>query len=223
MHEIDILIPTLGRSHQLYPLCSNILLTTPVDQFNITFIVDVNDAETQRVVSKMEGPVSFVIASQPGYVHCTNLGVHATDAPLVALVNDDVVFHVNWYEEAVKHLAPWVNVIGTNDLSPHTTDGVNCTMPILRRSYINEVGGNFNEPGNAYHEGYHHNFAETELWHLAQQRRVARWVETCIIEHLHPDWGTAPMDSTYEHGAKSNWDKDAELYEQRKQQWTLRL
>jgi hypothetical protein len=219
MNEIDIIVPTIGRSHKLFPLAWNIANTTPVGQYSITFVVDRDDPDSQRIVAAIEGPVSFVIADKRGYVHCTNLGVHATDSPLLALVNDDVIFHAFWYEEAIKHLSPLVQVIGTNDLSPHTEGGVNCTMPIIRRSYINELGGNYNEPGNAYHEGYWHNFAESEMWHLAQHRRVARWVEECVIEHRHPDWGTADMDATYAEGAKTGWNEDAALYEERKMRW----
>jgi hypothetical protein len=223
VNEIDIIVPTIGRPHLIYPLMSNVAMTTPTNQYNITFVIDVGDVNTQRVMNMVKGPVSFVVAEKRGYVHATNLGVHATDAPLLALVNDDVVFHPGWYEEAIASLASWVSVIGTNDLSPHTAGGVNCTMPILRRSYIDELGGNYKEPGNAYHEGYWHNFAESELWHLAQHRRVARWVEECVIEHRHPDWGTAPMDRTYEEGAKTGWDRDAALYEERKSLWMSSL
>jgi GT2 family glycosyltransferase len=219
MNEIAIIVPTLNRPHLLFPLAWNVANTTPSGQYSGNFVVDADDVDSQRVVTGIEGPVGLIVTSERGYPHATNLGVHATEEPLLLLANDDVFLHEGWHEALISNLAPWVQVVGTNDLSPHTADGINVTMPIVRRSYINELGGNYNELGNAYHEGYWHNFAETELWQLASHRRVARWVENCVIEHKHPDWGKGPMDSTYEQGAKQRWDDDAALFEQRKALW----
>jgi hypothetical protein len=69
------------------------------------------------------------------------------------------------------------------------------------------------------HEGYHHNYSETELWQLAEHRGVAKFVPKCIVEHVHPDWGKAEMDDTYWRGAYTNKAEDEALFSERRDQW----
>lgn len=217
--RIAIVIPTLHRAAKLDPLVTNIINTTPAMQFSINFVVDKDDRETQSVIPTIDWPIGMIVAAERGYVHAANLGVYATDEPLIALVNDDCLFYPHWYEAAIAHMTDGICVVGPSDLSPATEGRDNATQPIFRRSYINERGGNYNEVGRVYHEGYKHNFCDTELWQLAFHRGVAVFADDCVIEHRHPDWGTAPMDATYEQGAKQNWHHDAELFQQRKNEW----
>ena len=96
----------------------------------------------------------------------------------------------------MQEFANWVCVVGTNDLSPATENGEHVTMPIVRRSYIEDPGAVLGERGTVFNEDYHHNFVETELWQLARYRKVTRWSKEIVIEHLHPDWGKREEDAT---------------------------
>jgi hypothetical protein len=136
------------------------------------------------------------------------------------LTGDDVVFHDGWLEPVlVAFRDPVVQVVGTRDLSPITADGSHVTMPALRRAYIEGIGAAWNEPGSCFHEGYHHNYSETETWQLAQHRGVAKFVPESIIEHRHPDWGTREPDATDAKGGQANKQADHELFNRRRDEW----
>lgn len=193
----------------------NIAVTTP--SYTLLFVIDPADASTQGVLKGLG--VDF-LEVQGGYPVAANAGFKLGKERLVLIANDDVIFHYGWYDAAVNAVDSNVGVLGTNDLSPATEEGGHATQPIVRRSYIEDQGGAWGEPGNVYHEGYHHNFCETELCALAQHRRVWGFAPGSVIEHRHPDWGKGKEDDTYRQGARQNWDQDSALYEARMAQWT---
>jgi hypothetical protein len=92
-------------------------------------------------------------------------------------------------------------------------------MPILRRSYIEAPGAAWNERGTVFHEGYAHNFVETETCRLAQHREVWSFAETSVIEHYHPAWGKREADTTDAKGNEQGWDTDEALFRTRQQEW----
>jgi len=114
-------------------------------------------------------------------------------------------------------------VIATNDLSPHTANGDACTQPVVKRDYIKLHGGAWGEPGVTMHEGYIHNFSETELFDVAMYRGVAAFAPECVIEHVHPDWGKAEIDDTYRAGSRrpGGWEHDRDLYTERSALWRV--
>jgi Glycosyl transferase family 2 len=221
MKQIAIVIPTLGRSRQLFPLLWNIVQTTPIGVFHVYFVVNKDDKPSQHTVRAMEGPVTTVMSLQQGYPKAVNAGVWASQEPLIAIVNDDVKFHDGWWEALQETMVYPVSVVATNDLSPHTANGDACTQPIVRRDYIEMHGGAWGEPGVAMHEGYIHNFSETELWQLALHRGVGVFAADCVIEHVHPNWGKAEVDATYEQGSMrpGGWEHDHALFLERVKLW----
>lgn len=221
MSRVAIIVPTLGRPRLLGPLAVNVHLTTPTS-YTLMFVADEEDEETVKRASQI-GNASVTLHGGT-YPEKTNAGVRETDEELVVLANDDVVFHPGWYRRAWEafYKSP-IQVVGGPDLSPATENGDHVTMPILRRSYIEDPGASWREPGVALHEGYHHNYSETELWALASDRGVSRFVRGCVIEHRHPDWGKADLDETYERGARTNFDGDAALFEARTKAWRRQL
>jgi glycosyltransferase involved in cell wall biosynthesis len=221
MKEIAVVVPTKGRSRKLFPLLWNIARTTPAGVFHVYFVVNQDDELSLHTVQAMRGPVTLVTTDKHGYPKAVNVGVAASDEPLVAIVNDDVQFHYGWWDALRMVLTPNVSVVAPNDLSPHTENGDACTQPIVRRDYINLHGGSWGEPGKAMHEEYIHNFSETELWQLACFRGVAAFARNCVIEHVHPNWGKAEVDDTYTNGSMrpGGWEHDHELFLQRVAQW----
>lgn len=217
MSSVSIIVPTLKRPRLLGPLAMNIHLTTPTS-YTLMFVADEDDEKTIERVRRI-GNASLTIFSGT-YPEKINAGVAETTEDFVVLANDDVEFHMGWYRESWTALRkPSVQVVGGPDLSPATENGDHATMPIVRRSYIEDPGASWGEPGVALHEGYHHNYSETELWQLALDRGVARFVQGCVIEHKHPDWGKASLDETYERGARTNFDEDQALYAERSEAW----
>jgi hypothetical protein len=211
----------MGRPRLLFPLVWNIARTTPAGIFRIYFVVNADDTVTQHAVIGIEGALHMVLTQKKGYPAAVNAGVRASHERLIAIVNDDVKFHDGWWDGLRKVLRPNISVVATNDLSPHTTNGDACTQPVVRRDYIEVLGGSWGEPGVAMHEGYFHNFSETELFVVAIQRGAAVFAPECVIEHVHPDWGKAEMDDTYRAGSKcpGGWEHDQALYEERSALW----
>lgn len=215
---IDIIVPTLGRPHRIGPLARNVAEVTE-GRFTLTFVLDWDDADSLDAWRDVAG-LAYYEQCDGTYPRKINHGVAHTSGWAVCLSGDDAVWHRGWDTAAVDAFERGVQVVGTRDLTPASENGDHSTQPIARRRYIDEHGGAWREPGRALHEGYHHNFCETELCQLAMHRGVWVFAPDSVIEHRHPDWGTNEMDATYKKGAKQHWDRDAALFEQRRQQWS---
>jgi glycosyltransferase involved in cell wall biosynthesis len=219
---IDILIPTVGRAERLVPLLDNINETTP-ERHSVIFVLDEGDQESREAVMSYGKPTTcgYIVLQDGTYPVKVNAGHRFGEGDLVLPTADDVLFHAGWLEAAIAVLAdPSVQVVGTDDLSPATADRTHATMPVLRRSYIDAPGAVWGETGTLFHEGYRHNFCETELWQLAAHRGVTGWAEGAVIEHLHPAWGKRPEDATDEKGNKQGWEEDEALFRERREQWS---
>jgi len=222
--NVAILIPTLGRSHVLGGLVDNIRENTPEGCFRIYFVLDTYDRESwdvcMRLLDEAPGGDIAVVHTDGTYPEKTNVGFQFhRGEQLVLPTADDVRFHPNWLQAALSHFERGAQVVGTNDLSPATAKGTHATMPIVRRSYIEDPGAVWGEPGKVFHEGYHHNFVETELWQLAEHRGVAVFEPRSVIEHLHPSWGTRDADDTDRKGNARNFKADRETFNARRDAW----
>ena len=216
---ISILVPTLNRPEALAPLIHSIRTTTPRDRYEIVFVLDHGDVRSHQALRSFHHDVRVVVADGT-YPQKINAGYDESVGDLILPTADDVRFHPDWYELAMQEFANWVCVVGTNDLSPVTENGEHVTMPIVRRSYIEDPGAVLGETGTVFNEDYHHNFVETELWQLAVYRKVTRWSKEIVIEHLHPDWGKREEDATDQKGMRSHFDEDAAIFYERAAAWT---
>ncbi len=137
-----------------------------------------------------------------------NLGFRLTEGRNVLLVGDDVIFHKGWLSAALMHNADVVGISTGDD-----SDGLATGSPhlLISRDYINEQGSSLDGPGIVCHEGYRHNFVDTEISWLARQRGVYSPAYGSLIEHMHPNSYTAEWDSTYEIGDRS-FAEDRELH-----------
>ncbi len=218
---IAIVVPTLGRPGALRPLLASITTATPAGVANIIFVVDHNDKETHvELQSAWKQGWNFKVLFEDGtYPQKVNAGMRACSDPLVLPTADDVVFYPRWLEYALAAFGPGVNVVGTNDLTPITADGTHATMPIIRRSYIEQPGAAFAEPGVLFHEGYHHNRCETETCQLAMRRGVWQFCAESIIEHRHHTWGSREVDETDRRGNLQNREADEALFAEREAAW----
>jgi glycosyltransferase involved in cell wall biosynthesis len=217
--RVAIIIPTLGRAASLAPLLKNLRQVTEF-RYRVYFVVDQDDKETRDLLKEMPGFDFTTVICDGTYPEKTNAGYAASaDEDLVAPLADDVVFHDGWLQAVLPHFGAGWQVVGTYDCSPITEDGGHVTMPIVRRSYIEDPGAVWGEPGKIFHEGYHHSRVETELWHLALHRDVAIFERASVIEHRHPAWNTRPLDDTDRKGNMQNADADEALFHQRKEAW----
>lgn len=217
--RIAILVPTLGRPDALAPLLQNFRQTTE-PFYRVYFVVDQEDLETRNVLDTMAGFDFETVLCDGTYPVKSNAGYLASRGEdLVLPTADDVVFKDGWLNAALPHFEAGWQVVGTYDCSPITEDGGHVTMPIVRRSYIEDPGAVWGEPEKVFYEGYHHSRVETELWHLALHRDVAIFEKESVIEHRHPDWGTREADDTDRKGHMQHGEADADLFHRRKAEW----
>jgi len=165
---------------------------------------------------------------EPGvgdFARKTNAGFRQTIAPWVFLGASDLKFERGWDETAlIAGEAKHAGVVGTNDdAHPLVRRGGHATHSLIRRAYVEEFGSaTIDGQGEVYCELYDHSWVDNELVAVAQARRQWVFARGSVVRHLHPHWGTAPMDATYEKGMRAI-EADRQLYIRRLQALRMEL
>lgn len=199
---IDILVPVMRRPHRAEPFMTS-LRHSGAAGVAVWAIAQNDDPET-ATAWRTAGANVLINTKPPGsFAQKCNLGFHATSAPWVLLVGDDVRFHYRWAEAALRcHQRTGALVIGTNGAGPVPDGGT--PHPLVNRRYVLERGGGWDGPGVICHEGYRHNFVDIELAMAAQDRGVWAVAPDAVIEHLHHiQAAKAEVDEVYRIGARS--------------------
>lgn len=212
-----IIVPVLGRPQNAKPFMDS-LKASDCALTNVYAMVDYDDLETTQAWSDA-GAETVVVTGHgepPGtFAEKVNQGYRSTDEPWLFLVGDDVRFHPGWLDHAQHAARDGAHVVGTNDLHhPDVVRGEHATHLMVRRSYVDERGASWDGPKVVCHEGYRHMFVDSEIVTVAKQRGVWASALHSKVEHLHPLWGGAEPDATYELGA-SFFEQDQALFEQR--------
>jgi glycosyltransferase involved in cell wall biosynthesis len=214
---ISIVIPTLGRAHVLAERVENISTAT-AHPHEIVFVVEPEDLDSiaaadaagARVVVN-ERTASYSGAMNTAYAH----GL----AELVFAGADDLDFHPGWDQTALAHLDDQVMVVGTNDLiNPYVAKGWHATHYLIDRRYLDHEGGTVDGgPGSWYHEGYDHNYTDTEFIGTAKARARFRPCLESVVRHVHaPSLGRP--DATSERTLRA-YAADSALYDTRRELW----
>jgi hypothetical protein len=218
MAEVAVLVPVLARPQRAKPLADS-LRETCGGHVRLIFLCTPGDDAEIKACRKVRWATTEVVpfARGPGdYARKINYGVTITDEPWLFHGADDLRFHEAWLERAMETAAAGFSVVGTNDLGNRSVlSGRHSTHSLVARSYIEEVG-TVDEPGKMLHEGYRHNFCDTELVQAAQLRGQFKSAHRAVVEHLHPHWRKADMDATYQLGL-ADFAHDARLFHWRRQ------
>lgn len=221
---IDIVTPTLWRSERLASYVANVHDTTRADH-QVTFVVESHDTDTLNAVAELRAtdPTVRVLINTrtASCLGAFNTAATQVTAPWWFGSGDDVRFTAGWDVPLLALAEHGYKVIGTNDLhNGLVIRGRTATHMLINTAYILEEGGTLDlGPGVACCEDYHHGFFDTELVEVAKHRGV--WVPCLdsVVEHLHPAFGLATRDRTYEHGFAADgsepWDRA--LWAQRRQ------
>lgn len=216
---VDIVIPMLGRPEHVERLLDS-LKSEPGIEFAPIFVVSPDDHDVRYAV-KQSCEDYIVMAGPPeggDFARKTNTAFRATTGDWVFLGASDLLFHEGWATAAIKVGEEYnAGVVGTDDLgNPTVSRGHHSTHSLVRRSYIESTGGGWDGPGVVYHEGYFHQYVDTELVTAAQAR--GRWVfsHDSKVEHLHPFWHKGQMDETYRRALHHPLGRrDAQLFRRR--------
>ncbi len=206
----------LGRPQAVAPLLASIEAATP-SPFRVLFVCTPGDTAVPAVTAA--GTDLLLVDFRPGdYARKINAGIGATTEPFIFTGASDLVFHAGWLEAALNLVNKGAGVVGTNDLgNPRVLKGEHSTHSLLVRTYV-EARGTIDGAG-AMHEGYRHNFCDTEMVETAKARGAWRFAPDSIVEHRHPHWGTAEFDETYRLG-QAGFVRDQMLYHRRRRLWT---
>lgn len=210
--ELTILVPVLKRPHRVVPFMESALAATP--DAEVLFIADPDD---RRELDALEAAGADYIVHNGGYAAKINCAVEQTDRPYIFTAADDLLPHEGWYEIARRYMKGRVQVVGTNDLcSERVRRGFHATHFLMTREYAEMpcIDGTL----GPLFEGYDHSFVDDELVWTAEKRKCLAFATDSIVEHQHPDNGTAPMDSTYRKG-RARMNLDGRLYMKRRAMW----
>lgn len=221
MRRIAILVPVLDRPQNAQPLADSIRANS-AEEHQIVFLCSPGDNKEHLACMATGADVDIVgFKNGPGdWARKINHGFTVTESEFCLLGADDLRFHPGWDVEALR-VADEVGagVIGTNDLGNATVmRGLHSTHPLVRRSYV-DLEGTIDEVGKCLHEGYSHQWVDTELVQTAQMRGQWAFAKESRVEHLHPFWKKSKMDATYEK-ALSTSKEDHALFQQRRYLWS---
>jgi hypothetical protein len=217
--DVIVLIPVLGRPHRVEPLLESLIQSQGRAVIRPLFIVSPNDVDEIRAVAA-SGADFEVVPWDPGpgdFARKINYGMISTLDPWIFTGADDLKFHAGWADAAIACAGDSYGVVGTNDLGNATVmRGDHATHLLIRREYA--IAGTIDEPAKIFHEGYDHQWVDAELVATAKARGQWVFCRGSIVEHLHPFWGKAERDATYEkalaHGAA-----DRVLFNRRSRLW----
>ena len=221
---ISVLIPVLARPQNAKPAVDSIRAHTTVEH-EIIFLCSRGDVA--QINACYDTAASIVVTTwEPGPGDAAkkwNLGFAHGEGEFVFCAADDVEFTPGWDTEALRVAEQTgAGMIGTNDdANPLVKRGRHSTHSFFRRSYINEVGGTFFDgPGVVYHEGYKHQYIDTESVKAAMDRGEWAFSQRSLVIHHHPIYDkTVGMDSTYSK-ALGDAHEDNTLYRTRLHQWS---
>lgn len=221
MLKLAILIPVLRRPQNIVPLLQSIQKNTPIPHETI-FIASPSDKD--EITALIEYGAIYMIMPEDfegrgDYARKINTGFRVVEAEWYFTGADDLRFHPGWFGAAMQtYERSGSCVIGTNDLgNPLVKSGHHSTHSLVLGEYIQECG-TIDEPGKVLHEGYPHEFVDTELIDTAKWRGAWSFSANSRVEHLHPNWGKGSMDSLYA-AQPQRMIQGRQIYERRKLLW----
>lgn len=208
-----VLVPVLRRPHRVVPLLESL-----GDSACALFIASPDDHEEQAAIRR--AGADMIVLEQPprhgDYARKINAGYRQSTEEWLFLGADDLSFHDGWLGAA---MAEQTRVVGTNDLgNPRVIAGGHATHSLVHRSYVDQFG-TIDEPGKLLHEGYPHEFVDDEFVATAKLRGEWSFAAESVVEHLHPSWGKAPMDSLYAR-QRQRMRAGRKVFERRSHLWT---
>lgn len=212
---VAVIVPVLSRPARVRPLVDSFRAATSPNDAHLYFVAQRSDAAELAALRAAGEEPMLVEDEDRSWAKKINRGYERTNEPWLLLAADDVDFRPGWFDAVRQQLHEHLGVIGTNDLGNGATmAGTHSTHPLVRRLYA-DICGTVDERRRVVHEGYDHNFADTELVATAKQRNLYVHAFDCIIEHLHPAWGKAESDPVYRLGRR-RFRQDSALYDARR-------
>lgn len=215
---IAVLVPTLGRPQNIARVAENLDASLErVDDAQLLFVVEAHDAETMAAIDAAQRRY-IVNTRSPSYAGAINTAVAATTHPYLFIGSDDLDFHRGWLPPLLE-AAQDFGLVGTNDLhNPEVLAGLHATHYLVSREYAER--GTIDDPSVLLHEGYVHNYCDTEAVETARFRAAFTPCLDSVVEHRHWLWMNNAVDATYAK-SRDTVNVDQALYRRRRSLWTL--
>jgi hypothetical protein len=218
---IALLVPVLGRPHQIKPVFDSITSATSTEH-RVIFICSprASDQVGHDACRAIPEAITITVPWEPGrsdYALKLEAGFDQTDEEWLFQGATDLVFYAGWDVQALAVARQSkCGVIGTNDLgNPLVKRGRHSTHTLFTRDYIETYGGTADNSGRIFSTAYDHQWTDSEFIETATLRRQFAFARRSIVEHLHPHWGKGDMDETYEKAHRATTE-DQRLFMRRR-------
>lgn len=210
---LAILIPTVHRPEKLQNILDNAHEATTVAH-QVYFIAEVTDEPTKQALKDLDGGHVAVIGEFGSCAKAINAGFQASCEPFAFTGNDDLRFHTGWDTAAIDELEQTgLAACGTNDGNGRMT-----CFAMVRRSYIDQHSGVFDQPGTLYHP-YESQYVDTEFADYMKARGQWTESEASLTEHLHWEFGKADASHPNYQKARATCSTDEATYRARRPLW----
>lgn len=215
--RVAILVPVLGRPERAEILAASVAQATD-EPYTLLFLCSQGDDAEIAACQLAGDTIVMDFPAGPGdYARKINAGYRATTEPWIFTGADDLAFHPGWFTEAMKVYGETArSVVGTNDgWNGAVLAGKHSTHTLIERLYVDEHGASWDGPGVVFHEGYDHQYVDTEMVAVANQRQQFAFAKDSLVEHLHPFAQKSKMDATYTKGL-ARGREDGRLFHERR-------
>ena len=218
MADVVVLLPVLGRPERVAPLLESLYGSERERSLRSLFLLTPGDED--ELVAVMESDSDYLVMGEAGsgeYAKKINAGIRHSDEPWIFMGADDLCFCPGWADVAIAcSEATGRLVVGTDDLgNPTVRRGRHATHSLIHRDYVLHGGA---DGPDVLHEGYRHNWVDSEFCELAKARNQFVFCPQAQVEHLHPFWHKAQDDSTYALG-RDHYAQDRLLFMERQRLW----
>lgn len=214
--KIAVILPTMNRPNQAVRCIQELYRSVNGHEESVECLAVVEQDLTSAERIMHETPARVLFRHEhKGAVYGWNEGARRSSwADAFILAADDISWpEEGWIPHLISLVKPGVtDFIGFND--GHRDGWTDSTAHFLAtRQHCQEVqGGVFLCPH------YLHYGCDNEAADKARGSGRFHWAEDILLDHMHPQWGTAEPDPTY--GKTRAWAKkhDGEIYNRRKDQ-----
>lgn len=231
MSSILVSIATLGRSERPAGVAESARASVDPDLHRLRILFMCSPGDDDTIAACQETHEDVCVVSWGGgtkgegckadWARKHNLAYSRMSEDWILLGSDDIILHPGWFDAclaAAERLPGGACVVGTNDLgNKRVMAGNHSTHPLVHRDYL-ACGGVADDPTRILPEVYGHWFVDDEFVQTAQSRGTYAHAHDALVEHLHPAWGKAENDATYDIGQETV-AADRALFDQRKALW----
>jgi hypothetical protein len=208
--------PSRERASKMFAAIDNIIsmIGDGID-FHIQLTLDIDDIscaneEVKNRINAYGEKVSAMWGLSGSKTIAINRDMEfAPEHQILCLHSDDMVFiKQDFGKDILEAFENWEGLVHFPD--QQIGDKL-ITYPMMHRNY-------FNRFGYIYHPSYISVFSDGEQHEVAQLLNQYKFVNKAILEHRHHIWGFGPADDLLKRTEDpTNYQKDCEMYKERKQ------